>query len=698
MADQTVPISVPSEKPLKLTKWKVKEGAFVSQGQILFLYNDSSGQSSETKKYKAVRAGTISCIKVKEGDIAEPGTAIAELEECRHPTVMKEMCAECGADLRTDEVSKRDVAVVPMVHSVPELMVSEELAQKLGREDAERLLKDRKLVLLVDLDQTLVHTTNDNIPPNLKDVLHFFLRGPGSPGRWCHTRLRPRTQEFLESASKHYELHVCTFGARQYAHAIADLLDPEKKYFSHRILSRDECFDPRTKSANLKALFPCGDHMVCIIDDREDVWRHASNLIHVRPYSFFQSTGDINAPPQAMDEKAKLISGKNGSQVSPANQMPTLDPEPEQKKDKESNSDKKEKEETAEKDGDNGKIVNDTDKEDKSEAKEDGEDVADEAQEPKWVETADGQIEVEDPDDYLIYLDDILLRIHKSFYEVYDKMDGKQIPDLKTVIPEVKSKVLEGATLVFSGLVPTHQRLETSRAYLVARSLGAEVTQDFTEKTTHLVAVRSGTAKVHASRRMGEGKNKLHVVTPEWLWACAERWERVDERLYPLQRGGQSSARRPPAHCSSPPPAPPPAPPVAAARKRTASGRFADTINPLLSFSSDDIADMDREVEDIFNESDESSSDDEATGAKDDDLDDEENPPEDRLITLENEDSRLEDTRDGENSSESDTDGESRRKRPRRSPPSDSEPPDDADDDSSWNLMGAALEREFLAE
>lgn len=32
---------------------------------------------------------------------------------------------------------------------------------------------------------------------------------------------------------------------------------------------------------------------------------------------------------------------------------------------------------------------------------------------PVWVETADGQIEVEDADDYLIYLDDILKRIHK---------------------------------------------------------------------------------------------------------------------------------------------------------------------------------------------------------------------------------------------------------------------------------------------
>lgn len=54
---------------------------------------------------------------------------------------------------------------------------------------------------------------------------------------------------------------------------------------------------PIYKIIIFRALFPCGDNMVCIIDDREDVWRHALNLIHVRPYSFFQSTGDINAPP-----------------------------------------------------------------------------------------------------------------------------------------------------------------------------------------------------------------------------------------------------------------------------------------------------------------------------------------------------------------------------------------------------------------
>lgn len=42
------------------------------------------------------------------------------------------------------------------------------MAEELGKEDITNLLAQRKLVLLVDLDQTLIHTTNDNIPPNLK--------------------------------------------------------------------------------------------------------------------------------------------------------------------------------------------------------------------------------------------------------------------------------------------------------------------------------------------------------------------------------------------------------------------------------------------------------------------------------------------------------------------------------------------------
>ena len=49
-----------------------------------------------------------------------------------------------------------------------------------------------------------------------------------------------------------YELHICTFGVRTYAHTIARLIDPKEEYFAQRVLSRNECFNPSSKTANLK--------------------------------------------------------------------------------------------------------------------------------------------------------------------------------------------------------------------------------------------------------------------------------------------------------------------------------------------------------------------------------------------------------------------------------------------------------------
>lgn len=42
---------------------------------------------------------------------------------------------------------------------------------------------------------------------------------------------------------------------------------------------------------------------------------------------------------------------------------------------------------------------------------------------------------------------------------------------------------------------------------------------------------RPGTEKV----RQAQGCKHLHVVNPDWLWSCLERWERVEEQLYPLK-------------------------------------------------------------------------------------------------------------------------------------------------------------------
>lgn len=59
-----------------------------------------------------------------------------------------------------------------------------------------------------------------------------------------------------------------------------------------------------------------------------------------------------------------------------------------------------------------------------------------------------------------------------------------------------------------------------------------------------------GTFKVHAARKRPD----IIIVTPDWLWCCAERWECVEEKLFPLDPASKPSSkmRQPPAHCHSP--------------------------------------------------------------------------------------------------------------------------------------------------
>lgn len=62
-----------------------------------------------------------------------------------------------------------------------------------------------------------------------------------------------------------------------------------------------------------RALFPCGDHMVCIIDDREDVWNFAPNLIMVKPYKYFSGTDDVNDPFKANKDNKEGKTTTNGT-------------------------------------------------------------------------------------------------------------------------------------------------------------------------------------------------------------------------------------------------------------------------------------------------------------------------------------------------------------------------------------------------
>ena len=59
--------------------------------------------------------------------------------------------------------------------------------------------------------------------------------------------------------------------------------------------------------------------MVAIIDDREDMWARCPNLVHVKPYIFFGSTGDIHAP-----ERMSHQLPQEGAQHMPSHFTPPI--------------------------------------------------------------------------------------------------------------------------------------------------------------------------------------------------------------------------------------------------------------------------------------------------------------------------------------------------------------------------------------
>lgn len=194
-----------------------------------------------------------------------------------------------------------------MVHNKTSLVVSPLEAAKFENEAKRRLLAAKKLSLVVDLDQTVIQACveptigewmrNPDNPNHeaVKGVREFQLveDTAGARGCWYYIKLRPGLENFLERMSKLYEMHIYTMGTRGYAQKIAEIIDPERKYFGDRILSRDESGSLVAK--NLQRLFPVDTKMVLIIDDRGDVWKWNDNLIKVTPYDFFVGIGDINS-------------------------------------------------------------------------------------------------------------------------------------------------------------------------------------------------------------------------------------------------------------------------------------------------------------------------------------------------------------------------------------------------------------------
>ena len=79
-----------------------------------------------------------------------------------------------------------------------------------------------------------------------------WLSESGNAARLPHmamwTKLRPQVREFLEGVHAMAEMHIYTHGDRDYAAAMALLLDPKRRFFQERIISQSDSTQRHTKA------------------------------------------------------------------------------------------------------------------------------------------------------------------------------------------------------------------------------------------------------------------------------------------------------------------------------------------------------------------------------------------------------------------------------------------------------------------
>ena len=202
-------------------------------------------------------------------------------------------------------MSKKERTTVAVSHTHRGLREHIDVVEETSAAHKMELLRQKKLIMLLDLDMTVIHATRGEIAgntipaamakyPQLKEEIYQF-----EAGEMFWMKLRPGAREFIAEASKKFEIHVYTASARSYANQICGILDPNNLYFHGRVLTRTE--SPHAKQKYIERLFPFSVEMVVVVDDSSRAWSTDKGLYHlynIHPFVFFKDfKQDLVAPP-----------------------------------------------------------------------------------------------------------------------------------------------------------------------------------------------------------------------------------------------------------------------------------------------------------------------------------------------------------------------------------------------------------------
>ena len=220
------------------------------------------------------------------------------LQKCKHEMFYGNLCVKC--EYKKTEQDEKFIKSYGFTKN--NFYLSKEKAESLEKAQVEDYLTAKKLILLLDLDNTILHCCS--VPITSEQIKYLdqtynsyiakipiknsFNRNKYEP---ILIKFRPYLRTFLKNLKNKFEVFVYTQATEEYATGIIQYIN---KNFQEDILSTGRMI-PRTldengitKNKSIKNVFPTQEKMVLIIDDNMEVWKeNGSNLLCIYPYKFF---------------------------------------------------------------------------------------------------------------------------------------------------------------------------------------------------------------------------------------------------------------------------------------------------------------------------------------------------------------------------------------------------------------------------
>lgn len=170
-----------------------------------------------------------------------------------------------------------------------------------------------KKLLLLDLDETLIHCSGDLSLRNQFEMEIDFINHEGVPLRGL-LNIRPHARQFLQNMSEHFEVVIFTASMKYYADRILRVLDPQKKFVSH-VFYRESC--ARTKGdklvKDLTAFTKISvEDMILVDNNMYCIWPQPQNGVPIINFEFNQADRELEKLEGFL---IKLKSGKHTDKI-----------------------------------------------------------------------------------------------------------------------------------------------------------------------------------------------------------------------------------------------------------------------------------------------------------------------------------------------------------------------------------------------